>query len=74
MFSTKREGTKLGKLEGKVALVTGGGAGIGRAISTLFAKEGAKVMIADYIAEGGCLLTKSYYFLLLCATFIYYVL
>ena len=35
------------KLEGKVALITGAGAGIGRAIALRFANEGAKVMVAD---------------------------
>ena len=35
------------KLEGKVAVVTGGGRNIGRAISLLFASEGAKVAIYD---------------------------
>src|SRR5260370_2353930 len=42
-----------GLVQGKIALVTGGGSGIGRATALKLAKEGAKVMVADYVPEGG---------------------
>jgi NAD(P)-dependent dehydrogenase (short-subunit alcohol dehydrogenase family) len=42
-----------GMVQGKIALVTGGGSGIGRASALVLAREGAKVMIADYVPEGG---------------------
>lgn len=35
------------RLEGKVALITGAGSGIGRASSLLFAQEGAKIVVSD---------------------------
>ena len=41
----------VGLLEGKSALITGGGGGIGRAAALAFAREGANVAVADLMAE-----------------------
>lgn len=41
------------RLEGKVAIITGAGSGIGRASALLFAREGAKVMVADVDRPAG---------------------
>lgn len=37
----------MGRLENKVAIVTGGGAGLGKAIAVTYAREGASIIIAD---------------------------
>jgi len=41
------------RLKDRVAVITGGARGIGGAAALLFAREGAKVVVADLLAEEG---------------------
>lgn len=43
----------MGRLEGKTAIVTGGGSGMGRAMAILFAEEGAQVVVTDIDEAAG---------------------
>lgn len=43
----------MGRLDGKVAFITGAGSGIGRAGAIRFAREGAQVVVAEISREGG---------------------
>lgn len=47
-----------GKLKGKVAIITGGDSGIGQAVASLYAKEGAEVAVAYYEADEDAQTTK----------------
>ena len=42
----------MGQLEGKTALITGAALGIGLAVATRFAREGARVVLADRNGDG----------------------
>jgi len=41
----------MGRLDGKVAVITGAGSGIGRVAATIFASEGARVVVADVAGD-----------------------
>jgi NAD(P)-dependent dehydrogenase (short-subunit alcohol dehydrogenase family) len=43
----------MARLDGKVALITGAGNGMGRVASVLFAHEGARIVVADWSDDGG---------------------
>jgi NAD(P)-dependent dehydrogenase (short-subunit alcohol dehydrogenase family) len=42
-----------GRLDGKVALITGSGSGMGRSAAELFAREGAQVVVTDVVEDAG---------------------
>jgi meso-butanediol dehydrogenase/(S,S)-butanediol dehydrogenase/diacetyl reductase len=48
-----------GRIDGRVAIITGGGSGIGRATAELFAAEGAQVVIGDLQSSAGEEIAKS---------------
>ena len=43
----------MARLDGKVALITGAGNGMGQVASVLFAREGARIVVADFSETGG---------------------
>ena len=48
----------MGRLEGKIAVIVGGGRNIGRAASKLFASEGAKIAIFDMDKDRAAAVTE----------------
>jgi NAD(P)-dependent dehydrogenase (short-subunit alcohol dehydrogenase family) len=44
---------RMERFEGKVAVVTGGGAGVGRAVALVFDRAGARVVVAGRQSEPG---------------------
>jgi NAD(P)-dependent dehydrogenase (short-subunit alcohol dehydrogenase family) len=53
LLTILKEHSTMGKLDGKVAVVTGAASGLGRASALRFAKEGAAVVVADLNSQGG---------------------
>ena len=43
----------MGRLDGKVALITGAASGQGRSAACIFAREGARVVVSDVNVDGG---------------------
>ncbi len=48
-----------GRVEGKIALITGGAQGLGEAAARMLAREGAKVVITDVNAKGAAKIAES---------------
>jgi NAD(P)-dependent dehydrogenase (short-subunit alcohol dehydrogenase family) len=52
-FCEQDETNMAGILDGKIAIITGASSGIGRATAKIFAREGARLLIADIVADAG---------------------